>query len=454
MTPASTVSARRAMDADRLRMVGMRLCNAVAGVAFEPRPIGRLASSDGVGVAVTGLSGTIGDLLSIESDRGWVPAEVIGFRDTTLMALPLGCGAMRPGARVRHAGSADDVPVGPAFDGRVVDGWGQAVDGAGPIAAPAFWPRRGRPLAALARAEVTAPLWTGVRPVDALLTLGRGQRIGLMAGSGVGKTTLLHQIIAGATADTLIVALIGERGREIAAFVQSLDPVARARTQVIAVPADDPMALRIRGVERAFAAAEQVRSTGRHALLVVDSLTRVAHAQRQLGLAVGEPAGPRGYPASALSLIPRLVERAGNDARTGGAVTAILTVLADGDDLVADPVIDTARGVLDGHIMLSRDVAARGRYPAIDIGQSISRTMATSAARPHIKAATRLRADIARLQQVQDLRAMGAYAPGHDPEADRLLALEPAIDAFLNQPLSAATPAEATLAALDQGWGA
>ncbi len=429
-----------------------RALAAVRRVAFAPLRVGQVLAADGATVTVSGLSAAIGDLVELAGDGGPVPAEVIGFRSGELIALPLAAGTVRPAARVVHIGRADLVAVGAGLLGRVVDGWGQPIDGLGAMAAEGQWPRGGVPLAPLDRSDLCVPMWTGVRPIDTLLTLGRGQRVGLMAGSGVGKTALMQQLIMGAAADVVVVALLGERGREIAAFVHGMGAAARARAHVIAVPADDAPGMRVRGVERAFAVAEYWRSLGAHALLLVDSLTRVAHAQRQLGLAVGEPAGPRGYPASALAMIPRLVERAGNDGRTGGAVTAIMTVLADGDDLVGDPVVDAARGVMDGHIMLARSVAAGGRFPAIDVGHSLSRTMDGVAEPWHVAAAARFRADFARLELVRELRAMGAYVPGQDAAADRALALEGAMEALLRQDRHQSLPHEQSLAALQSEW--
>jgi len=266
------------------------------------------------------------------------------------------------------------------------------------------------------------------------LTLGRGQRVGIMAGSGVGKSVLLGQIARFTAADIVVVALIGERGREIADFLErQIDREARMRTVVVAVPADDAPLLRVRGVMRAHAIAEWFRSLGRDVLLIVDSLTRVAHAQREIGLALGEAPGARGYPPSAIALLPRLVERAGNDARSGGSVTAIYTVLADGDDM-NDPVVDAARGVLDGHIVLSRAEAQRGIYPAIDVSASISRVMGDIVDGPHAAAAIAFRRAHRLVEDNRDLVLMGAYVPGADLALDAALAARDAMDAYRSQP--------------------
>jgi flagellum-specific ATP synthase len=405
----------------------------VAGHVPAPERAGHVTAFDGMLLTAEGLSAPYGAQVRVLADCGALAAEVVGFRGSQLLLMALARGAVAPGAPVLLTGRADDVPVGPALLGRVVDAMGSPMDGLGPLAAAERWPLHGRALPPLDRADVTEPLETGVRAIDALLTLGRGQRVGLIAGSGVGKSVLLQQLVRGAASDAVVVGLIGERGREIAGFVGALPPEARARTHIIAVPADMAAPLRVRGALSAFAVAEWLRRQGQHVLLLLDSLTRVAHAQRELGLAVGEPGGPRGYPASALALIARLVERAGNDAATGGAVTALLTVLADGDDVVADPVVDTARGVLDGHIILDRGLAARGRFPAIDLAHSVSRTMAACVRPEQVAAAAALRRDSALIEANRDLVAMGAYAPGQEPTLDRALGRQAALEAFVAQ---------------------
>lgn len=427
--------------------------------AFRPAPerSGRISAYDGVLLTAEGLSAPVGALVRVETEGETLPAEVVGFRNERLLLMALARGPVAPGARVVLEGRADEVPVGPGLMGRVVDAMGASIDGdgigGGPLAMPARWPLHGRSLPPLDRSDVSEPVVTGVRAIDALLTLGRGQRVGLIAGSGVGKSVLMQQLVQGAAADAVVVALVGERGREIAGFVATLSPEARARTHVVAVPADKAAPLRVRGALRAFAVAEWLRREGLHVLLLVDSLTRVAHAQRELGLAVGEPAGMRGYPASALALIARLVERAGNDAVHCGAITAILTVLADGDDVVADPVVDTARGVLDGHIILDRGLAARGRFPAIDLGHSVSRTMAACVTPAQLAAAAALKRDAALIEANRDLVAMGAYAPGQDPALDGALARQDALDAFVAQPREERAGFGASLDTLLQTWG-
>ncbi|MGQ5700681.1 FliI/YscN family ATPase [Sandaracinobacteroides sp. A072] len=429
------------------------LARLAAATAFRPEAGGRIRAFDGMLLRAEGLHAPVGALVRVDADGGELLAEVAGFRSGDLLLMALSRGAVAPGARAVLAGQADRVAVGPGLMGRVVDAMGAPADGLPPPRAESRWPLHGAPLPALDRAEVTAPLPTGVRAIDMLLTLGRGQRMGLIAGSGVGKSVLMQQLVAGAAADAVVVALIGERGREIAGFVGALADSARARTHVIAVPADHAAPLRLRGALSALAVSEWLRARGQHVLLLMDSLTRVAHAQREIGLATGEPPGPRGYPASALALIAQLVERAGNDARTGGAVTALFTVLADGDDVVGDPVVDAARGVLDGHVVLDREIAARGRFPAIDLGHSISRTMAACVSPAHMAAATTLRKDQARLDSSRDLIAMGAYAPGRDPALDAALAREISLEAFLAQKRDERAAWPDSLDRLLAGWG-
>ena len=416
---------------------------------------GRVVACDGLLLQVEGLEAAVGALVEIELGHGLAlaEAEVIGFRAGRLLLMALGPAQIAPGATAWLRGRADRVRVGPELFGRIAGARGEPLDGRGAIRARGDWPLSGRPLPPLDRAEVVETLETGVRAIDMFLTLGRGQRVGLIAGSGVGKSVLLQQLARGAQADAVVIALIGERGREIGSFIAQLSGAALARSHVVAVPADAPAPLRVRGVLGAFAVAEWLRAQGLHVLVIVDSLTRVAHAQREIGLAAGEPPGRRGYPASALDMIPRLVERAGNDRAGGGAITALLTVLADGDDLVSDPVVDTARGVLDGHILLDRSIAGRGRFPAIDLGQSLSRTMADCVPPDHLAAARRFRRDMALADNSRDLVAMGAYSRGQDAALDRALDRFELMEAFLGQQQAEQVAFADSFADLLAGWG-
>jgi flagellum-specific ATP synthase len=426
----------------------------LAGVRLAPRQGGRVRAAEGLLIEADGLQAPVGALVEIEGPAGPCPAEVIGFREQRLLLMALGRETVRPSAPVWLADSAAEVAAGPALLGRVTGAMGEPIDGLGPLRGAGRWPVDGAPLPPLARGDVHEAMPTGVRAIDLLFTLGRGQRVGLIAGSGVGKSVLLQQLVRGARADCVVVGLVGERGREISGFLDGLSAEARARTHVVAVPADAAAPARVRGCLAAFASAEALRATGAHVLLLVDSLTRVAQARREIGLAAGEPAGMRGYPPSALGLIPRLVERAGIDLKSGGAITALLTVLADGDDTIADPVVDTARGVLDGHIVLDRAVAARGRFPAIDLAHSVSRTMSSCVSSAHVRAAAAFRRDHALAQANADLVAMGAYARGQDPALDRALDLRAAMEALLGQPRDSILPFAQGEAALLETWGA
>ena len=403
---------------------------------FTPQPevVGRLASFDGLLMEAVGLSLPVGTVCRIGTGAGAVEAEVIGFRSGKTLMMNLGGPApLLPDAPVRPIGQPGEAQVGSALLGRVVDGAGRPIDGLGPIRGAKAWPLAGKPQNPLDRARVTEPLDVGVRAINGLLTIGQGQRVGIMAGSGVGKSVLLGMIVRQVKADVVVVGLIGERSREVTDFLETkVAGEARKRAVIVAVPANHSPVLRIRGAMRATAIAEAFRAEGKRVLLIMDSLTRVAHAGREIGLALGEPASARGYPPSAIAMLPNLIERAGKDARGGGSITAIYTVLADGDD-GSDPVVDSARSILDGHIVLSRSLAERAVYPAIDLGPSVSRVMTDIAAPEHIAAARVLRRHLATYEENRDLILMGAYRGGADPQIDQALAYHPAILDYIRQ---------------------
>ncbi|MBO9713930.1 FliI/YscN family ATPase [Sphingomonas sp.] len=403
---------------------------------FAPRACvaGRLASFDGLLMEATGLSLPVGTVCAIGSGSALVEAEVIGFRGGRTLLMNLGGPApLLPNAPVRPIGPPGEAEVGAALLGRVVDGAGKPIDGLGPIRGAGRWPLAGKLHNPLDRGRVRQPLDVGVRAINGLLTVGQGQRIGIVAGSGVGKSVLLGMIVRAAEADVVVVGLIGERSREVADFLETkVAGEARARTVVVAVPANHSPVLRIRGALRATAIAEAFRAQGRKVLLIMDSLTRVAHAGREIGLALGEPASARGYPPSAIAMLPSLIERAGVDVASGGSITAIYTVLADGDD-GNDPVVDSARSILDGHVVLSRAMAERGIYPAIDLGPSVSRVMTDIAAPDHVHAARVLRRHLATYEENRDLVLMGAYRPGADAEIDAAIACHPAVLEYIRQ---------------------
>ncbi|MBA4162055.1 MAG: flagellum-specific ATP synthase FliI, partial [Novosphingobium sp.] len=340
------------------------------------------------------------------------------------------------------------LPVGEAFLGRAVDGQGLPIDGGAPIHAHAQWPAGGVRTGALDRSGVRETFDTGVRALNALTTFGIGQRIGIMAGSGVGKSVLLDMIATGAEAEVVVVGLIGERAREVSDFVERhMAGSKRERTAVIAVPADHAPNLRLRGAMLATSLAEQFRAQGRKVLLIMDSLTRVAHAAREIALLLGEPGAARGYPPSSLAAITKLVERAGNSALSGGSITGLYTVLADGDNQ-DDPVVDTARSILDGHVVLSRELAQRGQYPAIDIAASLSRVMDDIVPPEHAALAREFRALSASYEANRDLVLMGAYRQGAEPQLDRAIAMHGALTQFLSQPARSTVPLVPSVAAL------
>lgn len=402
---------------------------------LRPRRFGRVTACDGGLIEVSGLSVPIGGLCRIDDGKGaTLTAEAIGFRNGRTMMMMLGDSVLlRPGVPVRPEGRPGMLPVGEAYLGRAVDGLGQAIDGGPPPRPAAQWPAGGERTGALDRASVREPFDTGIRTLNALTTFGVGQRVGIMAGSGVGKSVLIDMIAHGAEADVVVVGLIGERAREVSDFVERhMRGEAAARTALVAVPADHAANLRLRGALLATSLAEYFRARGLKVLLIQDSLTRIAHAAREIGILLGEPGAARGYPPSALATLTKLVERAGNSAASGGSITGIYTVLADGDDQ-NDPVVDTARSILDGHIVLSRELAQRGQYPAVDVGASLSRVMGDVASPRQNALARKLRALISAYESNRDLLLMGAYRAGADPLIDHAIALHPRISAFQGQ---------------------
>jgi flagellum-specific ATP synthase len=430
-------------------------CMAGAQVDLTPARYGLVAACDGGLLEVSGLSVPVGALCRVAHGRAEpLAAEVIGFRNGRSLMMLLGDSVMlRPGARVRLEGRPGLLPVGDAFLGRAVDGEGKPIDGGFPIHARGEWPAGGVRSGALDRSPVRESFDTGVRALNALTTFGIGQRIGIMAGSGVGKSVLLDMIAHGAEAEIVIVGLIGERAREVSDFVERhMAGDKRQRTVVVAVPADHAPNLRLRGAMLATSLAEHFRAQGKRVLLIMDSLTRVAHAAREIGLLLGEPGAARGYPPSALATITKLVERAGNSAASGGSITGIYTVLADGDNQ-DDPVVDTARSILDGHVVLSRDLAQRGQYPAIDIAASLSRVMNDITGAHHQKQARIFRALVASYEANRDLVLMGAYRAGADPQLDRAIAMHEALNSFLGQSVREIIPLEPSIAALEALMG-
>ena len=407
-----------------------------ARIDLAPARYGLVTACDGGLLEVSGLSIPIGALCRVAHGAGdGIAAEAIGFRNGRTLMMLLGDTVMlRPGARVRPEGRPGMLAVGEGYLGRAVDGEGHAIDGGAPVRSQIWWPAGGNRSGALDRSPVRERFEVGVRAIDALTTLGVGQRIGVIAGSGVGKSVLLNMIAHGAEAEIVVVGLIGERAREVSDFVERhMGAGSRERTAIVAVPADHAPNLRLRGALLATSLAEHFRAQGKRVLLIMDSLTRVAHAAREIGLLLGEPGAARGYPPSALATITKLVERAGNSGASGGSITGLYTVLADGDNH-DDPVVDTARSILDGHVVLSRDLAQRGQYPAIDIAASLSRVMNDIVSPEHQALAREFRALSASYEANRDLLLMGAYRHGTDSQLDRAIAMHEALTAFLCQP--------------------
>ncbi|WP_349744271.1 flagellar protein export ATPase FliI [Roseateles cavernae] len=415
-------------------------------------PTGRLVGASGLLLESSGCALRTGQRCMIEgADGEWIAAQVVGFRDQVSYLMPFKKpDGLSTGARVLPAPESRSLMIGPSWLGRIVNGLGEPIDGLGRLGGEHPLPAQPPKVNPLKKTPVHEPLDVGVRAINSMLTLGRGQRVGLMAGSGVGKSVLLGLITRQTVADVVVVGLIGERGREVREFIDmSLGPAGLARAVVVVAPADESPLMRLRATELCHTIAAHYRDQGQHVLLLVDSLTRYAMARREVALALGEPPATRGYPPSVFSLLPELVESAGNGEHDRGSMSAIYTVLAEGDDQ-QDPVVDTARAILDGHIVLSRALAERGHYPAIDISQSISRCMALVAAKPHQQAARLLKQLAARYEQVRELMPLGAYVPGADPLTDRAVTLFPRIEAFLHQGVNEAAPLAETLQQLEE----
>ena len=397
---------------------------------------GKVLSYNGQVIEATPLPGIIGSLCSIFArSNEEFQGELVGVGENKVDILPYESNLdIRVGDKVVLTETQQEVGVGDALLGRVIDGLGNPLDSLGKLTLSDSKSLNGRRVNPFERQAITEVLDVGIRNINALLTLGRGQRVGIVAGSGVGKSVLLSMITKSTDADVVVVALIGERGRELASFTKEiLSSHSRDKVVIVAVPADRSPLLRIQGAKRATTIAEYYREKGKNVLLITDSLTRVAHAQRELGLALGEQPTSRGYPPSVISLIPTLIERTGTSTDSSGSITSIYTILADGDDTTTDPVVDTARAILDGHIVLSRDLAQQGIYPAIEVNQSISRLMNDIVSQPQQKNAQTLRKYLSKYNENRDLVLMGGYVQGQDPDLDQALALWPQILKFLHQ---------------------
>ncbi len=401
----------------------------------EPRKSGTLARLVGMRLEARGLMAPLGACCEVVDPAGArIEAEVVGFNDQTLYLMPFtepqGIG---PGASVRVINPSASVGLGPELLGRVIDGRGEPLDGKPAPRCDTRLSLQGRPVNPMERGPITEVLDVGVKAINGMLTLGCGQRIGLIAGSGVGKSVLLGMLTRYTQADVVVIGLIGERGREVQAFIEeSLGPEGLAKSVVVAAPANVSPVLRLKATLMTHTIAEYFRDQGKNVLMLVDSLTRVAHAQREIGLAVGEPPTSKGYPPSVFALLPNLIERAGVGRHGLGSITGVYTVLAEGDD-AHDPVVDLARASLDGQVMLSRNLADAAHYPAIDLNGSISRIMPSLIEPDTLKQANKFRRLWSLYQQNRDLIQVGAYVTGTNPELDEAIRLRPALETFLRQ---------------------
>ncbi len=395
-------------------------------------PCGRVQDVVGLTIEVTGLNVPMGSLCAIERDGKPIRAEVVGFRKDRALLIALDpMEGIRRELPVRRVASSQEIGVGPGLLGRVIDGMGEPIDGKGPIPLVGRRALHRPPPSPLARRRITEPLPTGVRAVDALLTCGKGQRMGIFSGSGVGKSVLLGMLARYNRAKVTVISLVGERGREVREFLErDLGPEGLARSVVVVATSDQAPTLRIRSAWAAAAIAEYFRDQGDDVTLLCDSVTRAAHAQREIGLAVGEPPSTKGYPPSVYSMLARLLERAGQGET--GSITGFYTVLVEADDLT-EPVADAVRSILDGHLWLSRDLAHRAHYPAIDTLQSVSRVMSDIVSPEHQAAALEVRSLLAAYREKEDLIHIGGYVKGTDPRADRAIAKIDRMNAFLRQ---------------------
>jgi len=420
----------------------------------KPIPIvveGKLTRMVGMTLEAVGCQAPVGAICNIIAPNGSkIEAEVVGFSGDKLFLMPTeDAHGLVPGARVIPSTSVHGVPINDSILGRVIDGAGHPLDGKGDLEGDVMVSLESETINPMLRHPIEAPLDVGVRAINALLTVGRGQRMGLFAGSGVGKSVLLGMMTRYTTADVIVVGMIGERGREVKEFIDNtLGEEGMKRAVVVATPADHPPLMRIHGAMLATSIAEHFRDEGKNVLLLMDSLTRFAQAQREIALAIGEPPATKGYPPSVFALLPKLVERAGNSEKGGGSITAFYTVLAEGDDQ-NDPVADASRAILDGHIVLSRDLADAGHYPAIDIEASISRAMTEITSTQQQQLAQKFKKLYSTYEKSKDLISVGAYSPGHDPNLDEAVAIQPQLVEFLQQDMNRAVDIMSSCATLD-----
>ncbi|ANP65364.1 flagellar protein export ATPase FliI [Vibrio alginolyticus] len=413
----------------------------VEGITTRPVASGKLVRVVGLTLEATGCRAPIGSLCLVETMSGQMEAEVVGFSGDNLFLMPSEqITGILPGARVTPLTSDAGLPVGMELLGRVIDGVGNPLDGLGPLYTDHRASFNAEPINPLARKPISEPLDVGLKAINGLLTVGKGQRIGLFAGSGVGKSVTLGMMTRGTTAQVVVVGLIGERGREVKEFIEEiLGEDGRRRSVVVAAPADASPLMRLKGCQTALTIAEYFRDQGLDVLLLMDSLTRFAQAQREIALSVGEPPATKGYPPSVFAKLPALVERAGNGSAEQGSITAFFTVLTEGDDL-QDPIADASRAILDGHIVLSREMADAGHYPAIDVEKSVSRVMPQITTEEHVLMSKAVRQVLSICRKNQDLVSIGAYKPGTDPAIDGAFTLKPKLDEYLQQSMKESVP--------------
>lgn len=416
-------------------------CYQTNSVCEQPVVVeGRLTRVVGMTLEAVGLNVSLGQQCELViSDSKRIDAEVVGFSGDTFFLMPIQhLDQVQPGARIIPCYSDKRMKIGSGILGRVINGLGQPLDGKGKIIGEDFLTTAPELINPLQRHPISAPLDVGVRAINGLITVGQGQRMGLFAGSGVGKSVLMGMMTRFTAADVVVVGLVGERGREVKEFIEHiLTPAGMRKAVVIVSPADDAPLMRLKAAQLASRVAEYFRDKGKKVLLLLDSLTRFAQAQREIALSIGEPPATKGYPASVFAKIPQLVERAGNASEDSGSITAFYTVLTEGDDL-QDPVADAARAILDGHVVLSRRYAEEGIYPAIDIQASISRAMPNIVSGQHIKLMQRFKQLLARYEQSRDLLSIGAYTPGADTDTDTAIEMIPKLQQYLKQELSQA----------------
>lgn len=429
-----------------------RLENCKNFVHAQPVSVaGRLVRVVGLTLEAVGVKAPVGSQCLVETSSGDLIAEVVGFDGEHTYLMPeQSLQGVLPGARVLPLNQKSQIPLTMNLLGRVVDGVGKPLDGKGPVKVEEHYQHNQAPLNPLSRRAISEPLDVGVRSINSFITVGKGQRMGLFAGSGVGKSVLLGMMTRGTTADVIVVGLVGERGREVKEFIEEiLGEEGRQRSVVVAAPADNSPLMRLKGCETAVAISEYFRDQGLNVLLLLDSITRYAQAQREIALAVGEPPATKGYPPSVFSKLPQLVERAGNGGDGQGSITAFYTVLTEGDDL-QDPIADASRAILDGHIVLSRELADAGHYPAVDIEASISRVMPMVTSEEHQQLARSLKQNYSLYQQNKDLISIGAYSAGSDPRIDQAIKLQPVINFFLQQQMKEVIPYDQSLGQLQE----